>query len=175
MQRKSWMMLLAQCTPNPKAIAQKPQMQTHSAEGGLHRQGKARCCCMCIANCTAGTVCMMQWVMCKLHSKQYIQMHHSACVQYSECSQIARRSMHCGQCGVEAMQNTVNKGFSSLLLDFLLPALDFHRRFKLIAIVAHKLLMRTLEAWVGAGKRPLISNVQKVQKKILRLVNFCAS
>ena len=103
-----------------KAIAQKPQMQTHSAEGGLQRQGKARCCCMCIANCTASTVCMMQWAMCKLHSKQYIQMHHSACVQYSECSQIARRSMHCGQCRVEAMQNTVNKrllfpafGFSS--------------------------------------------------------------
>ena len=118
MQRKSWMMLLAQCTPNPKAIAQKPQMQTHSAEGGLQRQGKARCCCMCIANCTASTVCMMQWVMCKLHSKQYIQMHHSACVQYSECSQIARRSMHCGQCRVEAMQNTVNKRL-------LLPAFGF--------------------------------------------------
>ena len=40
-----------------------------------------------------------------------------------------------------------------------------------IAIVTHKLLMRTLEAWVGAGKRPL-ANVQKVQKKILRLVIF---
>ena len=148
MQRKSWMMLLAQCTPNPKAIAQKPQMQTHSAEGGLQRQGKARCCCMCIANCTAGTVCMMQWTMCKLHSKQYIQMHHSACVQYSECSQIARRSIHCGQCGLHIVEwrqcrTQSTKGFSSLLLDFLLPALDFHKRFK-FAIVTHKLLSRVL-------------------------------
>ena len=71
------MMLLAQCTPNPKAIAQKPQMQTHSAEGGLQRQGKARCCCMCIANCTAGTVCMMQWTMCKL---QAIYSNASQCM-----------------------------------------------------------------------------------------------
>ena len=167
------MMLLAQCTPNPKAIAQKPQMQTHSAEGGLQRQGKARCCCMCIANCTAGTVCMMQWTMCKLHSKQYIQMHHSACVQYSECSQIARRSMHCGQCRVEAMQNTVNKRLLLPAFGFSPPCFGFPQKVQ-INRHRHKLLMRALEGWVGAGKRPL-SNVQKVQKKILRLVNFCAS
>ena len=95
MQRKSWMMLLAQCTPNPKAIAQKPQMQTHSAEGGLQRQGKARCCCMscmCIANCTASTVCMMQWVMCKLHRKQYIQC--------SVCSIQSAAKLHREVCSV---------------------------------------------------------------------------